>query len=341
MRIKPGLSWCFGMLTAVLVLASSASAPLAQSLQQRLEITQNVNAGKVGVMSGGANGTYARMSQDLAQVLNQDLNLENQLRIVPTLGLGSVQNLIDLIYLEGVDVAFVQSDVLRAAREDGLADRLLGQEIAEDRIGYIISLYDEEMHLLAGPSITSINDLDGKKVAVGTKNSGSALSASLIFGFKGIRIEPVELAGDPAIAALQRNEVAAVFMVVGKPARLFQTLDTNGRDGVHFLSLQIPKGLEDTYREAQLVNSDYPNLIPETRPTETIAVSSVLAAYKFDPGQSRYLRLERFVEALFAAMPRLRQPGRGYHQKWQQVDINAEVAGWERFAPAVEHALQR
>ncbi|NJO37100.1 MAG: hypothetical protein HC871_05075 [Rhizobiales bacterium] len=93
----------------------------------------------------------------------------------------------------------------------------------------------------------------------------------------------------------------------------YQTLDPAPEDGLHVLDLQTPKRLEDTYRQAELFNDDYPKLVPEERPAATIAVSSVLAVYKVDPGQTRYRRLERCVKALVTALPRLQQAGGGCH----------------------------
>lgn len=332
-----------GLLT--LILSSMPSLGQTQlegpTLEESRAIKANVNQGKISVVSGESGGTYARFAQDLTNALNRNMNSEDQLRIIPMLGLGSVQNLIDLIYLRNVDVAFVQSDVLRAVSEGGLADRMLEKELAEQRIGYVTRLYDEEIHLLAGPSIASIDDLDGAKIAVGGKNSGSALSANLIFGFHGVTFEPAYLTGDQAIAAFRRGEVDAVLMVLGKPAKILESLRPQEGEGLHFVSLEVPKGLEDTYFDTALEHEDYPGLIPSGQPVPTVSVSSVMAVYKFEPSSPRYKRLDRFVEALFTAMPKLQALNGGYHSKWQQVDIEAELPGWERFQPAAEHISSR
>lgn len=338
---EPCLRWRLYAFSAAVILVLLTVGTIAQTLQERSELIQSVNTGKIGIVVGGASGTYAHLSQDLVQVLNHNLNDKNQLRIIPMLGLGSVQNLIDLVYLKGVEAAMVQADVLRLLREHYIPKRHLDNDIAQEKINYIIKLYDEEIHLLAGSSITSIDDLDGMKVAVGLENSGSALSAKLIFKNSDINFEPVELAGGPAIEALKQDKVAAVFMVVGKPAKLFKALDPKPEDGLHFLNIQTPKVLEDTYREAELDHDDYPRLVPEERPVSTIAVSSVLAAYRFPCESKRFKQLDRFVKALSAAIPALQKVGSGYHQKWRQIDVKANVPGWERWPKDKECALDK
>jgi hypothetical protein len=59
----------------------------------------------------------------------------------------------------------------------------------------------------------------------------------------------------------------------------------------------------------------------------------------YDPhprGSDRYRNVVNFVEALFTGF----QPLLGYHPKWCEVNIMAELSGWRRFPP-VEQWLQR
>lgn len=65
------------------------------------------NKGVVSIITGSVNGTYIRIASELATVLDTD-----GLRILAIIGKGSVQNISDLLYLKGIDLAIVQSDVL-------------------------------------------------------------------------------------------------------------------------------------------------------------------------------------------------------------------------------------
>src|ERR671926_277287 len=101
------------------------------------------NAGTIGVVSGGVDGTYVRIAADLASVLDDGDNL----RVLPMIGKGSVQNVADIIFLKGIDIGIVQSDVLAYAKRERLYPGV------DKSIQYIAKLYDEELHILAARDI--------------------------------------------------------------------------------------------------------------------------------------------------------------------------------------------
>jgi hypothetical protein len=63
-------------------------------------------------------------------------------------------------------------------------------------------------------------------------------------------------------------------------------------------------------------------------------VPAVLAAFNWPKGSDRYLRVQRFVQALFANRDKFRQPPR--HPKWRDVNLAATVPGWTRLGAASE-----
>ncbi len=73
----------------------------------------------IGLIAGGPGSTDARIAADIAQVLDDS----DKLRVLPMLGRGSVQNIADLIYLKGVDVAIVHTDVLTQTMQSGTIPR--------------------------------------------------------------------------------------------------------------------------------------------------------------------------------------------------------------------------
>jgi TRAP-type uncharacterized transport system substrate-binding protein len=133
-------------------MVSAATAVYGQSrlagdriAQQPRTAGRTENDRAVGIISGGTEGTYIRIAADLANVLDSE-----DLRILPIVGRGSLQNLRDVMYLRGVDIGIVQVD----ARE-GLKGANLHEE-ALKRLRYIARLYNEEVHLLASRDITDI-----------------------------------------------------------------------------------------------------------------------------------------------------------------------------------------
>jgi len=281
----------------------------------------------LGFVSGGLSGTYLRIAADVAAVFAMD---RPQMRVLPIVGRGSLQNVSDILNARDVDVGIVQSDVLACLRRErssaGLATSL----------GYLAKLYDEEVHILARAAIGSIADLPGKRVNVDVRGSGTALTASVMFDALDIR--PVLLNDDAetALGRLQRGEIDALVYVAGKPARLF-TGDCGS--GLHLLALPADRFLLQNYVPSRFSHADYPGLIAPGATVDTLAVGAVLTVYNWQPGSERYIRLSRFVDTLFERLTVLQAPPR--HPKWREVSLTAQVPGWTRFAAAQAWLQQR
>ena len=162
---------------AVAVAAFLISGAMAASAQTAPSFNPSrANTGTLGVISGGADGTYIRIAADLANVLDGE-----DLRVLPMIGRGSLQNLRDIMFLRGVDIGIVQMD----AREQLKAEKL--QDSAVRRLRFITRLYNEEVHIIASRQITDIRQLDGQKVNIDKAGSGTNLTSRLIFEKLGIK----------------------------------------------------------------------------------------------------------------------------------------------------------
>ena len=312
MRSLAVLAWALAVLGGY---AGPAGAQSADSLRNK------VNEGTIGLISGGVNGTYIRIASDLAAVLDS----EGKLRILPIVGKGSVQNITDLLYLKGVDIGIVQSDVMAYAGREKLHPSLA------QRIRYITKLYNEEVHILARAEIGQLADLAGRKVNVDVVGSGTAMTAAtLLEAVLGVKVEATHLDQQTALQQLKDGQIAAMVYVVGKPADLFSKVAAS--DNLHFLPVPLSEGLLKTYIPSSLTHADYPALVPEGRSLDTVAVSAVMAVYNWDPGNERYRRVAAFVSAFFDNIGEFLKPPR--HAKWQEVNLAAELPGWTRFQPA-------
>ena len=104
---------------------------------------EKLNANTVAIIAGSPEDTYLDITHDLAVVLNDD-----NLRILPIVGMGGAQNIRDVLYLKGVDIGITSSQMLRYFASTGELSTALDQ-----RLNYITRLYPEEMHVLAGRNI--------------------------------------------------------------------------------------------------------------------------------------------------------------------------------------------
>jgi uncharacterized protein len=281
--------------------------------------------GLVELETGGTDGISGQIAADVANLLNDGATR----RVVPVMGDGALQNMIDLKALKGLDLAIIQADALDQARQQHLVTGV-------ETITYVARLYNEEFHLLARSDVKSIDDLAGKKVAIGTDGSGTSITAAKVFSLLGIAIVPVKDPTSLALAELQRGDIAAVALVAGKPAPLFRMED--GSDGLHLLAVPMKGELATSYAPTRLTAKDYPGLVGADASVDTLAVGVVLVAANLQPGSDRAHNLANFVDAFFTQFPTLQEPG--HEAKWREVNLAAELPGWKRL-PVADQWLAR
>ncbi|MBR0647836.1 TAXI family TRAP transporter solute-binding subunit [Plastoroseomonas hellenica] len=301
--------------TGLVARGAAAQPQGVPEVAQLNALAARANSGTVGIIAGGIDGTYIRIAADLAAVLDSE-----RLRVIAMIGRGSVQNIADIMLLRGVDLGIVQSDVLAFARRERLfpsVDRL---------VQYVCKLYDEEVHILVRSGIGAVQDLAGQPVNVDLRGSGTAMTASLLFGALRIAVQERHDPQDVALERLRRGEIAALVYVAGKPARLFAGV--RAEEGLRLLPLPAAPALLETYLPASFPEADYPALVPPGG-TETLAVGAVLAVYGWPQGSERHRKVARFVEALTANFDAFLRPPR--HPKWREVNLAATVPGWTRF----------
>lgn len=295
--------------------ASAASAQMEEEYRDR------INRGTVGIVSGGVDGTYVRVASDLANVLDDD-----NLRVIAVIGKGSVQNIDDLLYLRGIDIGIVQSDVLTFVKRQGTHPTI------GERIRFITKLYNEEFHLLANERISSVEELAGEKVNFGLRKSGTFMTASIIFETLGIEVEPVSFDQELAVEKVKSGELAALVYVAGKPTRLFENI--GAEDNVRFLDVPLSAEILDTYLPSRLTHEDYPQLVPSGGDVKTLAIGAVMAVYNWRPATERFAKVSRFVDTFFNRFDEFQSAPR--HPKWKEVNLASNVPGWTRYTPAEE-----
>jgi uncharacterized protein len=302
--------------------ADSEVAPRVGVRAPRLEDQwkEKLNANTVSIIAGSPEETYLDITHDLAVVLNNE-----DLRILPIVGMGGAQNIRDVLYLRGVDMGITSTQMLRYFASTGELSSALDQQLT-----YITRLYPEEMHVVAGPDVKSLQDLNGKKVNLSEVGSSTQITARDVFGLLSINVEEVNMSQADALVAIKNGEIAATVDFSGKPAGVFAHIQAS--DNLHLVEVPYTRTLENIYLPGTLEQSLYPNLIAAGQTVQTVAVDSVLITNNWAPGSDRYRRVAKFVEALFTHFADLKKPPR--HPKWQEVDLGKELPGWQRFQEA-------
>ena len=242
------------------------------------------------------------------------------MRLLPIAGVGALQNAEDVIFARGIDFGILQTDVLDEIKRNPPFPGV------EKYLRYVTKLYDQELHVIAGSDIRSIQDLRGKKVNFGPRDSGTYTSATAVFKALGIEPDVTTLPHALALDKLRRGEISAIVYVATKPSRLFQ--DIRPEEHLHFLP--ITADLAPNYTAMTITSDDYPELVAKDAPVRTAAVGTVLVAYNWPAKSERYQRVDRFVQAFFAHL----QDIKARRPKWGDFDVSASVPGWTRLSAA-------
>jgi TRAP-type uncharacterized transport system substrate-binding protein len=297
---------------------SDARPPVAP---QESQIRDRLNADTIGLAAGLLEGAPIHLATEIARVVNDG----GDMQVLPIVTRGPTENVNDLLYLKGVDIAIINSDSLEEYKSQ--------VPQIEQRIDYIFSLFPSELHIFVRPEIKALADLAGKKVNFNTQGTAAAYSGPLMFSRLGIDVDKMFIPHPVALEKMRLgNEIAAVVFITSKPVDAF--VKGKWEEGFKFLPVEYGPKFQDYYISSYLDSADYPNLIAKDQRIATIAVPTILASYKWRPDSPRYRRVARFVELLFGRIDKLRSAG--FDPKWKDVNLTTRAPNLVRFQAAQE-----
>jgi TRAP-type uncharacterized transport system substrate-binding protein len=305
----------------VMVVAENSARPSAVT-EGESENVSRVNAWTIGIVGGLLEGSFLRFAAELGKSLDDGENM----RVLPIVSYGAVENVNDLLYLKGVDIAITNADVFSEFKKQKRASNI------EKRINYISPMFVSEVHIYARPEIKSIKDLAGKTVSLGKKGAGQTVTGPIIFERMGVKVNLVFTEAEASLEKMKSGEIAAIVQNGGKPNPLFAKL--KAEPGFHFLSVPYDEKFFDYYVPSTLSKEDYPGIVGEGEIIETLGVPAVLAVYNWPKNTERYRKVERFIQYYFERFESLRKPP--YHPKWKEINLAGKVPGWTRYFVAEE-----
>ncbi|WP_060206521.1 TAXI family TRAP transporter solute-binding subunit [Sporosarcina koreensis] len=215
----------------------------------------------VTIATGGSSGPYNIIGTTLANEYSNEFGVNSK----PQSTGASVEN-INLIKEGKVEMAFVMSDVLTEAAE-GIGN--FPEKV--DEVQQIAALYPNYVQIVttADSGIKTIEDLKGKRVAVGDQNSGVEVNArNLLNGF-GITYDDLKvdyLGYAEAADGLKSGSVDAAFLTSGLPNSSVMELAASidlalvavdpakieeiAKDQPYFVAMDIPA---DTYGNTEAI----------------------------------------------------------------------------------------
>ncbi|WP_332695812.1 TAXI family TRAP transporter solute-binding subunit [Halalkalibacter lacteus] len=177
----------------------------------------------ITIMTGGEQGTYYPLGAALAnKIINE--NVDNVLAASFSSG-ASVVNINGIVDGDA-DLALVQNDIAYYASE-GI--QLFEDEGALEGFQGIATLYPEVIQIItaADSGIETVEDLVGKRIAVGDIGSGAEANARQILEIHDITYDDITaeyMAFGDAAGAIQDGNIDAAFITAGLPTGAVEAL---------------------------------------------------------------------------------------------------------------------
>jgi len=318
--ITIALSLTLSLITPSLAQAQSTenSSEPAGAEQRMSELLKNA-PWRSATVNGQSTRSVFSNNPRLAKLTGQlaaEVQVRDDLRMVNILGRNDVVNLSDLFYLKGVDFAFIRSDTIEYVKR---RNEFPGITRVVNTVG---RLFEERVVILVQPSIRSIKDLQGKTVAVGLPGSGEHITSSLIFELSDIQAITRHVETAQALDELQPGGVDAVVVLLGPDGHLATDSGTLSSDKTSSWSRNLAR---KNIAVLPLPLSDELALLSENESTDTLAVQTILAGYRWSPRNARFQMSSRFVRAFMESQLTLQE---GENAKlWAELDFERPIPG--------------
>jgi hypothetical protein len=277
----------------------------------------------VSVLTDGIVDPSGRATQAVNQLADYASHLA-KVRVLPVAGHGAVANVRDLLYLRGVDLAVLNSDVLAFLDQTGQYPD------ARRRIRYVTHLFDQKVFLLVRNDINAIEDLRGRRLVVLSEAGASRVTAAVLFGLRKIDVTVEAVRPGDALDDDGLGKFDGALLLSDDLARV--RFGAQMRQGYHLLPIAITPELQKTYRSAVIGAQELAGF-PNAADVETVVVSALLAVFNWTPSHGRYADVTNFIAGFFMNLKGLRE--QNSNSIWRQADISAQSPGWTRF-PAVQ-----
>jgi TRAP transporter TAXI family solute receptor len=247
----------------------------------------------VTILTGGTSGVYFPLGNALAKVYNEELGAQASAQTTGASAVNSAK-----VAQKKAEVAFAMADTVSDAyngvgkyKESGALENLRA----------VSALYTNFMQIVApkGSGIESIEDLKGKKVAVGAPGSGTEIMAKRVLEAAGMTYDDIDedfLSFKEGVEGIKNGVTDAAFLVSGLPNAGIMELATTEDVTLIPVSGEIVTKLQEIY----------PAFISETIPAgtydgvdkdiQTAAVKNLLITHADVSKEEAYALTKAFYE---------------------------------------------
>ena len=265
--------------------------------------------------TGGTGGTYYGYSGIIAQAL------ADVVTITPESTGASMQN-VQYLQTGESQIAIIQNDVMSYAYTGTDLWAASNAEAYTD-FSAVMACYPETVQIIAKKSITSIDQLKGKKVSVGDAGSGVEFNATQVLAAYGMDINKDIVKNNQSFAdsadSIKNGTIDAAFVVAGAPTTAVQELATTYDFNVLSIDKEhAAKLMEDYdfYTNLTIPGGTY-NCVADD--VETVAVMATIVARNDVPEDTIYA----LVKGIFDNKDTIA----ANHEKGKLIDLETAVSG--------------
>ena len=308
------------IIIVIAVAAYYATQKPAQTATQTSSPTTTSTAKQtytIKIYTGGTGGTYYPLGTKLAELLNK--YSDGLIQATAVTSGASVANA-QALAAGDAQVIFIQNDIAYYAYK-GL---YMFKDNPVENIRGIATLYPETIQIVvrADSGIKTLNDLAGKKVAIGAQGSGTAVNAEQILKAAGLwdKITPVYADFKQAAQQLKLGQVDAAFLTAGTPtSAVVELAATTPVNLVEIPDEILNKLHEEGYKFYVRVIVPKDTYNGMTSDVKTLAVKAMLACDKNLPDEVVYT----ITKILFEHLDELKQA----HKKAEMISLNKALDG--------------
>ncbi len=205
----------------------------------------------VTIATGGSSGPYNIIATTLADGYSNEFGVNSR---TETTG-ASAENL-NLMNQESVEMSFVMSDALVQAvnGEESFSEPI-------ENVQQVAALYPNFVQLITteGAGIDSVEDLEGKRVAVGDQNSGVEIATRSVLEAHDMSYDDLEvdyLGYAEAAEAMRGGQLDAAFLTSGLPNASVMELENSVDLKVVSIDPEVVEGMEEDYFESMEIPAD-------------------------------------------------------------------------------------
>ncbi len=287
---------------------------------------------EVTLMSGREASIDYKMGKDLQHLLKPhgiDLN------VVPSMG--SVENIIKVYEFPSIQLGIAQLDTLTfqslhsLVHQFGITSEL--QNIVSN-MQLVLPLYSKTVHVLTPLKYKKFDELNGKRIAIGRRSSGTHGTALSLLRMFQIKPEKT-LAIDPprALELMQKGQLEALFHISALPDSSLQ--QTSFAQPLHLLPIDLHQAqdkslLRHLYQVTEISPQHYAWL---DHSIPSISVRNILVTA--DTGECA--AVGQLARLIYDNLAWLQQHG---HEKWRDVSFDKErLLKHRSLSPCVKQAL--